>query len=240
MTLPNPVFLLFAALSLAALAPLIWTLWRATSLRGRRDSALALHRAQLTELDRELEEGRIGAAEHAGARLEVQRRLLAVADTVEKPPTRSGRLGLVLALILVPLAAESLYLINGHPELPDTTPQKIDSSAADQDADKLIDTLRERLATMDPKDDMTAQGYLLLGNAEANRGRVAQAVEAWRKALAVNFDPTLAAQTAEGEYQISGHMTAATHALFQQALDRAPPDAPWKSLAEQRLTEAVK
>ncbi len=240
MTLPSPVFLLFAALSLAALAPLLWTLWRAKTLRGRRDSALALHRAQLVELDRELDEGRIGPTEHAGAKLEVQRRLLAVADTDERPPTRSGRLGLVLALILVPLAAEALYLINGHPELPDTSPQKVDTAAADQDTDKLIDTLRARLATMNPKDEMTAQGYLLLGNAEANRGRLAPAVEAWRKALAVNFDPTLAAQTAESQYQLDGHMTQAVHALFQQALDRAPPDAPWKSLAEQRLAEAVK
>ncbi len=239
MTLPSPVFLLFAALALAALAPLIWTLWRARTLRGRRDSAVALHRAQLVELDRELAEGRIGTAEHAGATLEVQRRLLAAADAQEQLPTRSGRLGLVLALILVPLAAESLYLINGHPELPDTSPRPVDTTA-DQDADKLIDTLRQRLATMDPKADMTAQGYLLLGNAEANRGHLGPAVDAWRKALAVHFDPNLAAQTAEGEYQLNGHMTASTHALFQQALDRAPPDAPWKSLAEQRLAEAVK
>ncbi len=239
MTLPAPVFALFAALALACLAPLIFTLWRGRTLRGRRDAAIALHRAQLDELDRELAEGRIGAAEHDGATLEVKRRLLAAADTVETPPTRSGRTALIAALVIVPLAAESLYLINGHPELPDTAPQKVDTTA-DQDADKLIETLRARLATMDPKADMTAQGYLLLGNAEANRGRLAPAVDAWRRALAVNFDPTLAAQTAEGEYQLSGHMTLAIRALFQQAMDRAPPDAPWKSLAEQRLAEAVK
>lgn len=234
MTLPNPVFLLFAALALATLAPLIWTLWRTKTLRGRRDTALALHRAQLAELDRELAEGRIGAAEHAGATLEVQRRLLAAADQVEQPPTRSGRLALVLALVLVPLSAESLYLINGHPELPDSHPQPANPKA-DQDADKLLATLRERLATMDPKADMTAQGYLLLGNAEANRGRLAPAVEAWKKVLAVHFDPNLAAQTAEGEFQLDGHLTDDSRALFQKALDNAPPDAPWKSLAEQRL-----
>ena len=234
MTLPSPVFALFAALAFVCLAPLVWTLWRARTLRGRRDAALALHREQLAELDRELAEGRIGAAEHEGAALEVKRRLLAAADAVETPPTRGGRMALLAALVLVPLSAEGLYLIDGHPELPDSVAEPANPTA-DQDADKLIDTLRQRLATMNPKDEMTAQGYLLLGNAEANRGRMQPAIAAWKKVLAVHFDPTLAAQTAEGEFQLEGRLTEDSKVLFQKALENAPPDAAWIGLVRERL-----
>jgi len=233
-TLPSPVFALFAALALVCLAPLGWTLWRARSLRGRRDAALALHREQLAELDRELAEGRIGAVEHEGATLEVKRRLLAAADSVDAAPSGRGRLLLLAALVLVPLSAEGLYMIDGHPELPDSVAVAADPQA-DQDADKLIDTLRQRLATMNPKDEMTAQGYLLLGNAEANRGRMQPAIAAWKKVLAVHFDPTLAAQTAESEFQLEGRLSEESRALFQKALDNAPPDAAWLGLVRERL-----
>ena len=237
MTLPSPVFALFGLLALLAIAPLLWSLWGSPTLRGRRDSDVALHRAQLAELDRELEEGRIAAPEHAAARLEVQRRLLAAADQKDTPPTRAGRALLVAALILVPLAAEGLYLIDGHPELPDASAARDPGATAQEaaDADKLITTLRQRLTELDPKTDLAAQGYLLLGNAEASRGRLPEAAAAWRQSLAVNFDPNLAAQTAEAEFQANGRLNPASRALFQKALDNAPPDAPWRSLVQQRL-----
>ena len=62
-----------------ALAPLALSLRRTAAARGRQEAAIALHRAQLAELDRDLADGRIAAAEHANAVLEVQRRLLAAA-----------------------------------------------------------------------------------------------------------------------------------------------------------------
>ncbi len=70
-----------AAMLLAgiALAPLVMVLRPRLVAHGRRDAALALHRAQLAELDRDFAEGRIAAAEHAGAVLEVERRLLGAA-----------------------------------------------------------------------------------------------------------------------------------------------------------------
>ena len=108
MSFVSPVFLLFGGLAVLALAPLVISLWRVRSPRGRRDSALALHRAQLEELDRELEAGRLGAAEHAGAKLEVQRRLLAVAEAPDEKARPASKGPLIVACILVPLAAEGL------------------------------------------------------------------------------------------------------------------------------------
>ena len=47
------IWIALLALSLVALAPLTVSLLRGSTARGRRDAALALHRAQLVELDRE-------------------------------------------------------------------------------------------------------------------------------------------------------------------------------------------
>lgn len=228
-------------LALVALCPLLLTLRRAGTPRGRRDSALALHRAQLDELDRERAEGRIGEAEHAGARLEVQRRLLAVGETQEPPAPRAARAPLVLALILIPLAAEGLYLIAGHPELTQaaSTP-KTDPVADAAAADKLITTLRARLAELDPKTAIASQGYVLLGNAEASRGHLGEAAAAWREALQAGFIPGLAAQAAEAQTQADGKVTDETAALFRRALAEAPPDAPWAGLVKQRLGSLAK
>jgi cytochrome c-type biogenesis protein CcmH len=239
--LVNPVFLLFAALTLVALAPLIYRLWRAGTPRGRREAAMALHRAQLGELDRDLAEGRISPIEHSGARLEVQRRLLAVADEADEAPKSAARLPLILALIIVPLAAEGLYLIDGHPDLPSGTPADMAQSGADpQEAEKLISTLRSRLGELDPKTEIASEGYVLLGNAEAGRGHIGEAAAAWKMALQAGFNPALAAQAADAQLQADGKMTDETAALFRRALAEAPPDAPWRSLVQQRLSAAGK
>lgn len=233
---------MFAGVSLLALSPLLWAMWRRSVPRGRRDSALALHRAQLVELDRELGEGRIGAVEHAAARLEVERRLLAVAETAETvSPAPRGRLPamLVLSLVLVPLAAEALYLIDGQPQLPSGVAVVNPNAAQEEaDAEKLITTLRARLGELDPKTEIAGQGYLLLGNAEAGRGHMGEAAAAWRTALEAGFSPGLAAQAAEAQFQADGKMSAETAALYRRALAEAPPTASWKALVQQRLSAA--
>ena len=53
------IWAVLALLAVVALAPLIVTLVRYSAARGRQDSAIALHRAQLAELDRDLADGRI-------------------------------------------------------------------------------------------------------------------------------------------------------------------------------------
>lgn len=232
----NPAFLLFGALAALALVPLVLSLWRVRTPRGHRDSALALHRAQLEELDREFEAGRLGKTEHEGARLEVQRRLLAVAEVADDTVRSMSKGPLILALILVPLAAEGLYLMAGHPELPSGIRDRSTTLAQDAaEAEKLISTLRARLGELDPTTEIASQGYVLLGNAEAGRGHIGEAAAAWKMALQGGFNPALAAQAAEAQVQADGVMTKETRALFERALAEAPPDAPWKGIVQQRL-----
>lgn len=219
-----------------SLAPLLIALRRNRTPRGRRETALTLHRAQLVELDRDLEDGRIDADAHKAARLEVQRRLLAAGALADEAISSTRRLPLIITAILVPLAAEGLYLINGQPGLPSAhAVSAAETAQQDADATQLITTLRARLADMDPKDPITAQGYVLLGNAEAGRDHLKEAAQAWTRALEAGFDPGLAAQAAEAQLRVDGKMTDQTRALFERALAEAPPDAPWKNLVQQRL-----
>ena len=236
MSFVSPVFLLFGGLAVLALVPLIIALCRVRAPRGRQASALALHRAQLEELDRELEAGRLGVAEHAGATLEVQRRLLAVAETRDETVKAASKGPLILACILVPLAAEGLYLLGGHPELPSGVQDRNTTTEQDTaEAEKLISTLRARLGELDPTTEIASQGYVLLGNAEAGRGHIGEAAAAWRTALQGGFNPALAAQAADAQLKADGVMTPETRALFERALAEAPPDAPWKGIVKQKL-----
>ncbi len=227
------------ALSLAALAPLMLSLLRRSATQGRRNSALALHHAQLAELDRDVTEGRIAAAEHASATLEVQRRLLAVADAEDVPPTGARRFPLIAALTLVPALALGLYLIDGIPDMPAAPHSQMvaeQTARAAHDA-VLIDQLRARLAGLDPHNESTRQGYILLGNAQASRGDMAAAAAAWGTALAAKYDPMLAAETAEALTEAAGRVTEPAALLFRGALQTAPNDAPWRKMAERRLNE---
>jgi cytochrome c-type biogenesis protein CcmH len=236
-------------LAVLALLPLAWVLRRPRPGRSRRESALAIHRAQLAELDRTLAEGRIGPAQHATAVLEVQRRLLAAADLPDEisPPTpdqggplRRSRLVLPVVLIGVPLLAAGLYAVDGHPFLPAAplAPRLAQADRQAEEAGKLVALLRERLATLDQHSEMARQGYVLLGNTEDSLGHLPLAAAAWRQAVEIRFDPGLAALVAEAETRLAGKVSPGAAALFRRALAEGPADAPWRKLAEQRLAEA--
>ncbi len=234
--------LLLAFCTALALAPLGLVLRGRKGLRTRQESALAIHRAQLAELDRDLADGRIARAEHANAVLEVQRRLLAAADAADAPtrPRGAARLPLLATLVLVPLLGAGLYALDGHPFMP-AVPLAERLAAAErhgEDPVALIALLREKLATIDQNSETARQGYVLLGNAEDSLGHLPQAAEAWRQALRIRFEPRLAALTAEAQTRLEGKVSPESAALFRRALAAAPANAPWRGIVEKRLAEA--
>jgi cytochrome c-type biogenesis protein CcmH len=238
------IWFYLALLAALALAPLGWSVWRGGRLRGRRDAALALHRAQLAELDRDLAENRILPAEHAAARLEVQRRLLAEADTDEAGTSQSSPLALVITAALVPALAVILYVADG---MPDYAARRIAAEDALKNSDQakqqaadleIIGKLRGVLATMDPHSERARNGFVLLGNAELTLGNLPDAADAFRKALDTRFEPTLGAETAEIITEIAGKVTPEAAGLFKRALAEAPANVPWRKDAAKRLAEA--
>jgi cytochrome c-type biogenesis protein CcmH len=221
------IWLLLGGLAALALAPLAWALLRPARLRGRTEADLALYRAQLAELEREHESGRLDATQHQAARLEVQRRILA-APAEESAPAASRTPALLGALVfLLPAAAIGLYMLRGTPDMP-AAPFAVRQEQM-QAEDRMLDLLRARVAMLDPGTDNARQGQILLGNAERSRGRLAEAAAAYRAALDARFDPELAGDLAELEIE-RGEAEAAA-ALIARALGSAPREPRLRFLA---------
>ncbi|MBO1359265.1 c-type cytochrome biogenesis protein CcmI [Acetobacter sacchari] len=226
-------------LSLFALLPAATAFWLRGRAQDERSAALALHEAQLTELERDLSIGMIAPAEHTIAKLEIQRRILAADRARSDISEKSARARAIVALALIPFIAIGLYLTGGHPTMPGQPlkPRLAEIKARDAKGNAAIDQLRVALTKMSPTDPTLRQGYLLLGQAEAARGRSAAAAEAWRHALDLGFAPELAAEVAEEQTMADGHISADSLALYRRALDAAPKDAPWRESIEQRIAQ---
>ncbi|MBW4024824.1 MAG: c-type cytochrome biogenesis protein CcmI [Proteobacteria bacterium] len=192
----------FIVLSMIVMTPFVVAQGR-IRLRGRREAALTLYRAQLTELELEGERGRIGPAEQSQARLEIERRLLAMAAAPEQALPRAGRIGWVLPslIVLLPLAALALYLPGATPNMP-AAPLAPRIAAAEEQLQQehaMLALLRAKIGTLDPHSEQARQGYILMGNLQAGMGDAAAASAAWGKALAIRPDPKLAALKAEAD-----------------------------------------
>ena len=72
------LWLLFALMTVAAIAAVLWPLTRRNAARGGSD--IAVYRDQLDEITRDRAAGLIGESEAEAAKVEVSRRLLAAAD----------------------------------------------------------------------------------------------------------------------------------------------------------------
>ncbi len=233
------IWLSIALLSAITLLPAGFTLWRRAVARDERSTALALHEAQLIELDRDLDIGMIAPSEHGIAQLEIQRRILVADRAPASMVDRSGRVKIILALALIPLAAVALYWTGGHPGFPAQPLQPRLEALAQRDmrANKVIAQLKDALSKMSMSDPQLRQGYILLGQAEASRGHEQAAMDAWRKALELHFEPDLAIELAEEQVRAEKHISADSLALYRQALDAAPKDAPWRQAVEQRIAQ---
>jgi cytochrome c-type biogenesis protein CcmH len=193
---------MWLALALAAaliLSPLAYTLLRPPRARGRGEADVALFHAQLAELENQRAEGRLDEAAFKSATVEVQRRLLAAPSPAPLAATSRPSFLLLAALVLAPAAGVVLYVERGFPDMPSATlAVRLEADARDE---AMVTQLRARLATADPNTQVGRQGFILLGNAERNRGRLAEAVAAWERALAGGFDVGLASDVAEMEIE---------------------------------------
>jgi cytochrome c-type biogenesis protein CcmH len=192
----------FIVLSLVVMTPFVVAQTR-IRLRGRRDAALTLYRAQLVELEYEGERGRIGPVEQAQARLEIERRLLAMASAVEEALPKPGRVGWVLPalIVLLPLAGLALYLPGATPNMPAAplAPRVAAAQEQIQEDQAMLVMLQAKIATLDPHSSQARQGFVLLGNLEASMDDPAAASAAWAKALAIKSDPQLVALKAQAD-----------------------------------------
>ena len=262
-----PFWPLLGLLAVAALLPLGAVLLRPAAARGRREADLALYRAQMAELERERDAGRLDEAAHRAATLEVQRRLLAAPAEAGMQAGRGARLALSALVVAVPALALGLYLLTGMPAMP-SAPHALRQQIASRDVE-MLDLLRSRLAVLDPASPQAREGYVLLANAERSRGALGPAAEAYRRALTGRFDAELTGQLAQvlledGKVEEASRLLAAAlpqapqhiglrfltglaearagrpenaRNVWRALIADAPPEAPWRAMVERRMQE---
>jgi cytochrome c-type biogenesis protein CcmH len=231
------LWLVFALILTATLAVLLAPLWRAphpTPARAAYD--LSVYRAQLAELDADLERGLIAPAEAEAARLEIQRRMLG-ADAGKAPcDDRSARLAAAATIALVlPLGAGLFYASQGNPQLPD---KPYAERLAHDPAVILADAAARLSAAVAAKPSAT--GYRRLGELYLLQQDFENATAALKRAILLGGgDADLWAQLGEAHVLAAdGAVTAPALAAFARALE-ADPLAPrarfYAGLAEAQI-----
>ncbi len=195
------LWLVLAGLMALALGFLVRPLTRRATGKARAAAYdLEVYRDQLAEIERDQARGTIDETEAEAARLEVQRRMLAAdarSETAASSEPVSARIVLVIAL-LVPLAAGSLYVALGRPDLVGVavpkqtarrgpTPADIDAARKMTPAQRLamIRGMVEGLAARLKESPDNLKGWLRLGRAYEVLGERAKAEQAFARAAAL-------------------------------------------------------
>ena len=205
----------------------------------------AVYRQQLAELDADVSREVLPEGEVAGARVEIERRLLAAArrDTADAAaPTRAPAWAAAIIGGVLILGAATLYLVVGRPNLPDqpfsgdralvAAPpgvQQAPNQAAPTDPgqaqfEQLLDQLKAKLAQNpgDPK------GWLLLARGEMRLDHAAEASDAYVHAIALTGGSDLSIVSEATEARViaaGGQVDAQARAAFQK-VHAAEPKAP--------------
>jgi cytochrome c-type biogenesis protein CcmH len=229
------LWIIFAAMTAAAIFAVLWPLER-KSATARSGSDVLVYKDQLEEIDRDRSAGMIGEAEAEAARVEVSRRLLAAADVqaasqaaakapaADSPrPLRRRRTAAVAALGILVLLPLGLYLMLGSPNVPGQPAfARVKSPQGNPSIESLIAQVETHLA-QNPND---GTGWELIAPVYMRLGRYDDAVQARRKALALNGETALR-QSDLGEALVAaanGVVTAEAKQTFTAAVAHDPQE----------------
>ena len=220
----TPFWISTGLLTLLVLALLCWPRLRRRSGDGasRRAINTAIYRDQLADLERDLASGTLSQADYAGAREEIERRVLedVAADTAptDTAPRRLPRTALALAVTL-PLAAALLYVVLGTPAALDPAARQGPQASA-AEIEKMVATLAARLE----KDPGNLEGWAMLGRSYLVTGRLAEAAKAFDKAgPAMEASTELMLQVAELSAELNeGRIEGRGRELLQRVLKAEP------------------
>ena len=185
------LFIILGGMTAAALVLLaVPLLRRHGEVASRAGYDIEIYRDQLRELEHDVERGVITDVDHATARTEIERRMLAAAsDGVPRAAVSdTAHLATSFVFIALPLVAGSLYLWLGAPDVRDQPFAARESPAAavaehgeGQDVEALVESLAERLQAQ--PDDV--EGWVMLGRTYNALGRYDDAVTALSHAAAL-------------------------------------------------------
>jgi cytochrome c-type biogenesis protein CcmH len=206
---------------------------RACTAASRAEADLRVYRAQLAEVDRDVERGLLAASEAEAARTEVKRRMLAAAgeagDGAAATPARASlRAAAALLGLAAPVAALGLYLSVGAPGQIDGRLAGREAPAAEaapegMSAEEAVAALARALESR-PTD---VDGWALLGRSYVGMGRYAEAAQALGRAHRLAPDRVEIA-SAFGEAEVAaaeGVVGDEAKAVFKGVLEADPRDA---------------
>ena len=216
------LWVLFAVMAAVAVLVVAAPLARSGAGGERNDSAdLEVYKAQLRELERDVDRGVIAAHEAEAARVEISRRLLAEQERAaslahaEKGKPHKGLLYAVITVI--PLFAVGGYVVLGSPQLPgQPMASRMSQATEGQDIELLIPRVEKHLA--DNAED--GRGWEVLAPVYRRIGRYDDAARAYANTI------RLLGETAErhadyGEMLVAaadGVIKADARAAFERAV----------------------
>ena len=221
--------LITAATMAGVLVPL---LRRLPPAPDRAELDRKVYRRQLRELDRDATFGLADGESATLVRLEIERRLLAVADSASSRAVRPWQAKAVAVALssLLPVVAAGLYLRLGSPALPDQpfAARAVERNLIAESREGLVnavESLEAKIAAEGGK--ATLDEWLLLGRSRAALGQYQASSDAFRQAMELGPDrPDIVAGYAETLVAASdGSVVPAAHKLFAQVLERDPKNA---------------
>jgi cytochrome c-type biogenesis protein CcmH len=212
-----------SAAAMALLTTLVFLgplLRRRDDALDRADSAIAIFRDQLGEVDRDTERGIISGVEADAARTEIKRRMIA-ADKARGPANSTGASGrnvLIAFALATPLAGAALYTQLGAPNIPSVPfAERAAEQTEAQNLQKLTTQLRTKLES-EPNGGET-RGWELLATTYGNMGRYGDAANAYSR-IVEREDATSATWSQYAEALISAENGTVTKPA-EQAIARA-------------------
>ncbi len=182
------LWFVFALMTVAAIFAVLWPLSRGSAPKTGGSEAV-VYKDQLAEIDRDVAAGLIGASEAEAARVEIGRRLLAAVDEERDLPAQSNpklrRSSAILALVGLPLAAVTLYLALGSPQLGDFP---LASRTRAADANQPLENLVAQVEAHLEKNPADGRGWNVLAPVLARLGRYDDAIKAFRNSIAYSGD----------------------------------------------------
>ena len=113
------LWIILGVMTLTAALILAWPLFDSRRFKNDSSFALAVYRDQLGEINHDAARGILDETQARAAQIEVERRILALADAPKFQPAKAPPPLLIVAMaVVLPLAAFGLYLHLGSPGLP--------------------------------------------------------------------------------------------------------------------------
>jgi cytochrome c-type biogenesis protein CcmH len=215
----------FALMTGASVLCALWPLSRRRSAPEGQARAIAFHKAQLAEIERDVARGQLPPGEAASARAEAARRLIAASDAAKAEPKAAQddralmrrRAAVLIILVVVPTVTFGLYWRLGSPNLPD---QPILARAADPAQTGELGAALAKIEAHLLADPSDGRGFKVIAPVYMRLSRFEEAAKAYEAALRLlGEDARMRADYGEALTAAAGGIvTAQARAAFEQAL----------------------